>query len=187
MADIQHPYCKLALSLDQEHPHKQYHDLEYGFPIHSDDELFGRLLLEINQAGLSWITILKKQENLKKAYADFCIEKVAAFNETDIERLLSDSGIIRNKLKVNAAIFNANTIIDLQKEYGSFEGFLDLHKSLDLKNWVKLFKKHFKFTGGEICNEFLMSSSYLKGAHDENCPIHQRIMNLSPKWLTIDA
>jgi len=182
MIHIQHPYCKLALSLKEDHPHRLYHDREYGFPIHDDDELFGRLILEINQAGLSWLTILKKKSQLKKAYADFNIEKVAAFQESDINRLLADPGIIRNRLKIKAAIYNAQSILELQKEYGSFEGFLDQHNGLELADWVKLFKKHFKFTGGEICNEFLRSSAYLPAAHDPNCPIYQKIILLGPPW-----
>lgn len=184
MKEVKHPYCKLALDLDNKHPHKLYHDKEYGFPINSDDELFGRLILEINQAGLSWLTILKKQSNFKKAYSNFNVKKVANYGRADIERLQNDAGIIRNTLKINAVIHNAASIQLLQKEYGSFEKFLDLHLGLELKDWVRLFKKHFKFTGGEICNEFLMSSSYLPGAHDENCPVHQKIKRLKPKWLS---
>ncbi|MAY84565.1 MAG: DNA-3-methyladenine glycosylase [Flavobacteriales bacterium] len=171
------------MSLEEDHPHRLYHDKEYGFPIGSDDELFGRLLLEINQAGLSWITILKKQENFKNAYSNFSIEKVANYTEKDIDRLLNDSGIIRNRLKVGAAIHNAKAILDLQKEHGSFEAFLDQHIGYELADWVKLFKKHFNFTGGEICNEFLMSSSYLPGAHDENCQIYKEIASRNPKWM----
>jgi DNA-3-methyladenine glycosylase I len=183
MENIRHPYCRLALDHESDHPHRIYHDQEYGFPIESDDELFGRLILEINQAGLSWLTILKKKDNFKKAYSDYKLKEVASYGKADIDRLLNDAGIIRNKLKIDAAIYNAASILDLQKKYGSFANFLDQHIGLELNGWVKLFKKHFKFTGGEICNEFLMSSSYLAGAHDENCPVHQRIKRLEPKWL----
>lgn len=184
MIDIQHSYCKLALSLDENHPHRKYHDRQYGFPIHDDNELFGRLLLEINQAGLSWLTILKKQDHFKQAYSAYRIEKVADYGPSDIDRLMANAGIIRNKLKINAAIHNARSIIEIQRDFGSFEAFLYKHIGLELKEWVKLFKQHFKFTGGEICNEFLMSSSYLAGAHDEHCPIHHKILSLNPKWLS---
>ena len=163
--------------------HANYHDNHYGFPIHNDNELFGRLILEINQAGLSWETILKKEEGFRRAYDNFSIEKIAAYTETDRERLLNDSGIIRNKLKVNAAIENAKTILRLQNEFGSFEKWLEHHHPKTKEEWVKLFKKTFKFTGGEIVNEFLMSIGYLKGAHDENCPIHQKIIKTNPMWL----
>lgn len=162
--------------------HKNYHDNYYGFPIHDDNELFGRLILEINQAGLSWETVLKKEESFRKAYDNFDIQKIAAYTEKDRERLLSDSGIIRNKLKVNAAIENAKTIIELQKEFGSFEKWLEHHHPKTLLEWMKLFKKTFKFTGGEIVNEFLMSTGYLKGAHHENCPIHAKVLKQMPLW-----
>ncbi len=163
--------------------HKNYHDNHYGFPIHDDNELFGRLILEINQAGLSWETILKKESTFRKAYDDFNIEIVAAYTEADRERLLSDAGIIRNKLKVNAAIENAKTILILQKEFGSFEKWLEHHHPKSREEWVKIFKKTFKFTGGEIVNEFLMSIGYLKGAHAEDCPIHQNVVAQNPMWM----
>jgi DNA-3-methyladenine glycosylase I len=146
--------------------------------------LFGRLILEINQAGLSWETILKKKDGFRRAYDNFNIEKIAAYTESDRERLLNDSGIIRNRLKMNAAIENAKTILQLQNEYGSFEKWLEHHHQKTKEEWVKLFKKTFKFTGGEIVNEFLMSIGYLKGAHDENCPVHQKILKTKPMWLT---
>lgn len=162
--------------------HKRYHDHLYGFPIESDDELFCRLILEINQAGLSWTTILRKEETFRKAYSNFSIKKVAAYKEKDIERLLNDPGIIRNKLKVNAAIENAKTILGIQKEFGSFGKWIDKHHPLTKDEWVKLFKKTFRFTGGEIVNEFLMSTGYLPGAHDESCPVYKKMIRSSPAW-----
>lgn len=163
--------------------HKNYHDHHYGFPIHDDNELFGRLIREINQAGLSWETILKKGRSFRLAYDNFNISKIAAYSETDRQRLLSDPGIIRNKLKVNAAIENAKTVLQLQKQYGSFEAWLENHHPKSKVEWVKLFKKTFRFTGGEIVGEFLMSIGYLPGAHANCCPVHQEIVKLSPKWL----
>ncbi|WP_432670323.1 DNA-3-methyladenine glycosylase I [Flavobacterium sp. SM2513] len=163
--------------------HQNYHDNHYGFPIHDDNELFGRLILEINQAGLSWETILKKEESFRKAYDAFNIEKVATYTEKDRERLMSDAGIIRNKLKINAAIENAKTIIELQKQHGSFEKWIEMNHPKSKEDWVKIFKKTFKFTGGEIVNEFLMSIGCLKGAHAENCPVHQQILKTKPMWL----
>lgn len=162
--------------------HKNYHDLHYGFPIHDDNELFGRLVMEINQAGLSWETILKKEATFRKAYANFNIKKVAAFTEADRERLLNDAGIIRNKLKVNAAIENAKTILGLQKEFGSFEKWLEQHHPKTKDEWVKLFKKTFKFTGGEIVGEFLMSIGILPGAHTESCSIYKKVLKEKPLW-----
>jgi DNA-3-methyladenine glycosylase I len=162
--------------------HKKYHDNSYGFPIHDDNELFGRLILEINQAGLSWETILKKEISFRKAYSNFDINKVANYTEKDRERLLADAGIIRNRLKVNAAIENAKTILTLQEEFGSFEKWLQHHHPKTKEEWVKLFKKTFRFTGGEIVNEFLMSIGYLRGSHDENCPVHKQILKQKPMW-----
>lgn len=165
--------------------HRAYHDFQYGFPIHDDNELFCRLVLEINQAGLSWELMLKKQETFRKAYADFDIKKVASFTEKDRERLLNDPGVIRNKLKVNAAIENAKTILLLQQEFGSFEKWLIFHHPKPKMEWIKLFKRTFKFTGGEIVNEFLMSIGYLPGAHDENCLINHEILKAKPMWKSI--
>jgi DNA-3-methyladenine glycosylase I len=162
--------------------HKVYHDDQYGFPIHEDNELFCRLILEINQAGLSWTTILKKQDGFRKAYHQFNIRKVASYSQKDIDRLLNDASIIRNRLKVNAAIENAKTILSLQKQFGSFKNWLDHHHPLTKEEWTKLFKKTFRFTGGEIVNEFLMSTGYLPGAHDESCPIFKKALKAKPAW-----
>ena len=170
-------YCKFVAKLDDDNLHKIYHDTKYGFAVNDDNELFGRLILEINQAGLSWITILKKENNFRKAYANFNIKVVAKFNEKDIQRLLKDPGIIRNKLKVNAAIYNANAILTIQENFGSFKQWLDFNHPMSKAEWVKLFKKTFKFTGGEITNEFLMSIGYLDGAHVPSCPILKKINN----------
>jgi DNA-3-methyladenine glycosylase I len=162
--------------------HKNYHDNYYGFPIHDDDELFGRLIMEINQAGLSWETILKKEKGFRKAYSNFNIKKIAAYTEKDRKKLLEDAGIIRNKLKVNAAIENAKAILAFQKEYGSFEKWLEHHHPKTKEEWVKLFKETFKFTGGEIVNEFLMSIGYLQGAHVSDCKIYKKILKSNPMW-----
>jgi DNA-3-methyladenine glycosylase I len=162
--------------------HKIYHDTQYGFPIEEDNELFCRLILEINQAGLSWTTILKKQDGFRKAYHNFNIKKVAAYKDKDIQRLLNDAGIIRNRLKVHAAVENAKTILGLQKEFGSFKNWLAHHHPKTKEEWTKLFRKTFRFTGGEIVNEFLMSAGYLPGAHDENCPVHKKVLTAKPKW-----
>lgn len=175
-------YCEVVANMEATNVHRVYHDTRYGFPIESDNELFGRLILEINQAGLSWTTILNKQENFRKAYAGFDIAKIASYSEKDIERLLNDSGIIRNRLKVNAAIFNAKRVMELQNEFGSFRNWLDHHHPLEKEDWVKLFKKTFRFTGGEITNEFLMSTGYLPGAHEPHCPVYAKILEQHPRW-----
>jgi DNA-3-methyladenine glycosylase I len=175
-------YCALARRLPSADLHRRYHDQEYGFPLHDDHELFGRLLLEINQAGLSWTTILKKKANFRRAYAGFDIARVAQFTQADRERLLSDAGIIRHKLKVNAAIHNAQRILALQRTFGSFEAWLDHHHPRERSEWVKLFKQTFTFTGGEITHEFLLSTGYLPGAHDPGCPVYAQVLAQQPKW-----
>lgn len=162
--------------------HKTYHDLQYGFPIHDDNELFCRLIFEINQAGLSWTTILKKQDSFRRAYHNFDIKKVASYKEKDRQRLLNDAGIIRNRLKVDAAIENAKTILALQKEFGSFKKWLDQNHPMTREEWTKLFKKTFRFTGGEIVNEFLVSTGYLPGAHSESCSIYKKVLKAKPAW-----
>lgn len=177
-------YCRAITHMSDEKKaiHKPYHDKAYGFPIHDDNELFCRLILEINQAGLSWETILKKQDTFRKAYHDFNIKKVAAYKASDRARLMKDPGIIRNRLKINAAIENAKTILVLQKEFGSFKQWLDQNHPLTKEEWVKLFKKTFKFTGGEIVNEFLLSTGYVPGAHDKNCEIYSKVLKSKPSW-----
>lgn len=177
-------YCRFIQSLQpgEQEAHRIYHDHHYGFPIAEDNELFCRLILEINQAGLSWTTILNKQENFRKAYRAFDIKKVAGFKEKDFDRLMQDAGIIRNRLKIQAAIENAKTILTLQKEFGSFRLWLDHHHPLSKEEWTKLFKKTFRFTGGEIVNEFLMSTGYLPGAHSADCPIHFKVLKAKPAW-----
>jgi DNA-3-methyladenine glycosylase I len=177
-------YCKFIASMkpDEISVHKEYHDNLYGFPIEEDDELFCRLILEINQAGLSWTTILNKQEGFRKAYHQFKIKKVAAYAAGDVQRLMDDAGIIRNRLKINAAIENAKAILQIQKEMGSFKNWLSHHHPKTREEWVKIFKQTFKFTGGEIVNEFLMSTGYLPGAHEESCPVYKKIIKSNPGW-----
>lgn len=175
-------YCDFAPA----HPiHGPYHDHEYGFPMTDEAELFERLILEINQAGLSWETILKKREGFRRAYAGFAVDRVAAFDEAEEARLLADAGIIRNRLKVKAAIENARRIQALRDSHGGFAAWLAAHHPLEKPEWVKLFKKTFVFTGGEIVGEFLMSIGYLPGAHRETCPVAQRITSLAPPWMAI--
>lgn len=175
-------YCEAIILMDKTNVLRIYHDNFYGFPIEDDNELFERLILEINQAGLSWSTILNKQQNFKKAYKDFNIKKVAAFKEKDFERLMNDAGIIRNRLKINAAIENAKIILQLQKEFGSFKKWIEYHHPKTKDEWVKIFKKKFKFTGGEIVNEFLMSTGYLAGAHIESCPVYKKVLKAKPAF-----
>ena len=172
-------YCDSAPGHPQ---HGPYHDTEYGFPARDDAVLFERLVLEINQAGLSWLTILKKRDAFKAAYAGFDVDRVAGFGERDRARLLADAGIIRNRLKVNAAIENAKRVQSLRDRHGGFAGWLDRHHPLPKDEWVKLFRKTFLFTGGEITGEFLMSLGYIPGAHRMDCPVMKEIIKHKPPW-----
>jgi DNA-3-methyladenine glycosylase I len=173
-------YCTIAPS----HPvHAPYHATEYGFPSRDDAVLFERLVLEINQAGLSWLTILNKRAAFRAAYSDWDIDRIAGYGKRDVERLLGDGGIIRNRLKVDAAIRNARTVQTLRESHGSFAGWIDAHHPLSKEEWVKLFRKTFAFTGGEIVGEFLMSLGYLPGSHDRDCPVYKQIEKLAPPWL----
>jgi DNA-3-methyladenine glycosylase I len=175
-------YCEYILKAGKDSVHKPYHDNEYGFPLKNDNDLFARLILEINQAGLSWETILKKKDNFFKAFDDFDIDKVSRYSEKKIARLLQDAGIIRNRLKIEATIDNAKRIKAIQKEFGSFKNWLDKQHPKTKDEWVKLFKQNFRFTGGEIVNEFLVSTGYLAGAHVETCPVYKKVMRQKPMW-----
>lgn len=172
-------YCAAAPG----HPfHGPYHDTEYGFPSRDDRVLFERLVLEINQAGLSWLTILKKRPAFVEAFAGFDVDRVARFGAKDVTRLLGDTGIIRNRLKIDAAIDNARRVQALRESHGSFAAWLDAHHPMSKEEWVTLFRKTFRFTGGEIVGEFLMSLGYLPGAHEAHCPIYPTILRHSPPW-----
>ena len=173
-------YCDIAPG----HPlHGPYHDHEYGFAQREEAVLFERLLLEINQAGLSWETMLRKRDGFRAAYSGFDVDRVARYGERDRARLLADPGIIRNRLKVEAAIHNARVIQQLRDTHGGFAAWLDAHHPLPKAEWVKLFKKTFRFTGGEITGEFLMSLGYLPGAHRQDCPAYRRAAKQRPPWM----
>ncbi len=146
----------------------KYHDEEWGKEVHDDKILFEFLVLESAQAGLSWITILRRRDNYRKAFADFDVHKVAAFTQADVERLMQDEGIIRNRLKILAAISNAKLFIDVQKEFGSFDkylySFMPEGKPINNTNGITpastpisdaiskdMKKRGFKFFGTTIC------------------------------------
>lgn len=173
-------YCEIAPG----HPfHGPYHDREYGFPTRSESALFERLVLEINQAGLSWLTVLRKREAFRKAFDNFDVDRVAAYRARDRARLLGDESIVRNRLKIDAAIENARRIAALRKSHGGFARWLAANHPLDKAAWVKLFKRTFVFTGGEITGEFLISTGYLPGAHIASCPVYEKIERLKPPWM----
>jgi DNA-3-methyladenine glycosylase I len=177
-------YCLAAPG----HPlHGPYHDQEYGFPSRDEPVLFERLVLEINQAGLSWLTVLQKRPAFRAAFAGFDVDRVAAFGDSDVARLLADPGIVRNRQKIEAVIGNARRIQELRRSHGSFAGWLDAHHPRPSEEWTHLFRRTFRFTGGLIVGEFLMSLGYLSGAHEPGCPVYDRILGLAPPWAQADT
>jgi DNA-3-methyladenine glycosylase I len=176
-------YCDFAQGHEL---HGPYHDNEYGFPMEDETQLFERLVLEINQAGLNWELILKKREGMRDAYDGFDVDTVAGYGEEDRARLLADERIIRNRLKVNAAIVNAGVIRGMRDSHGGFARWLRAHHPRVKTDWVRLFRKTFRFTGGEITNEFLMSIGYLPAPHRADCPVLARIEGLNPPWKGVD-
>ncbi|MEI8394442.1 MAG: DNA-3-methyladenine glycosylase I [Rhodospirillaceae bacterium] len=177
-------YCRDAPG----HPwHQPYHDLEYGYPVADDRVLFERMVLEINQAGLSWLTVLKKREALNAAFDGFEIDRVAAYGDAERARLLADAGIIRNRRKIDAIIENARRLVALRAEQGSFAAWLAEHHPRSKAAWLTLFRARFTFMGGEVVGEFLMSIGYLPGAHQRSCPVFSRLEALNPPWLSAVA
>jgi DNA-3-methyladenine glycosylase I len=173
-------YCEVAAN----HPiHGPYHDFEYGFPLTDESALFERLSLEIFQAGLSWLLVLKKRPALAAAFDAFSVDKVAAYGDADIDRLLADPGIIRNRLKIGAIIDNAKRVRSMRDTHGGFDGWLACAHPQLPDEWVKTFRQTFRFTGGEVVREFLMSIGYLPGAHHPDCPAYARIASQKPPWL----
>ncbi|HTS00940.1 MAG TPA: DNA-3-methyladenine glycosylase I [Thermoanaerobaculia bacterium] len=173
-------YCRVAPG---DPLHGPYHDTEYGFPLAGDAELLERLALEINQAGLSWATILRKREAFRRAFDGFDPAVVARYGARERRRLLDDARIVRNRQKIEAVIHNAGVILGLRETHGSFHGWLEAHHPLPKAAWVKLFGETFRFTGGEIVGEFLTSTGWLKGAHAPSCPVARRIAKARPPWM----
>ncbi|WP_067518964.1 DNA-3-methyladenine glycosylase I [Endozoicomonas ascidiicola] len=166
----------------------QYHDNEWGVPTHDDKTLFEFLVLEGAQAGLSWITILKRREGYRNAFHDFDVEKVARMKEQDIERLLQDTGIIRNRLKIKSAIKNANAFIKVQQEFGSFSQYLwsfvdhqpiinhrqtmgEVPATTEVSDRMSkdMKKRNFSFVGSTICYAYMQSMG-LVNDHLISCP-----------------
>jgi DNA-3-methyladenine glycosylase I len=163
-------YCSFARSRTD--VHREHHDTEHGVLPKDDNDLFRRLVLEISQAGLSFETVLKRKQGIYRAFGS--VDRVAKFGAAQVRKLMLDASIIRNRLKILAAIHNAQKVKELQREFGSFRQWLDAHHPRTREGWVKLFKKTFTFTGGEIVNEFLMSTGHLPGAHDADCPMFKK-------------
>ena len=170
-----------------------YHDEEWGVPVHDDRLLFEFLVLEGAQAGLSWLTILKKRENYRKAFDHFDIARVARYGQADVDRLLHDSGIVRNRLKIEAAIKNAKGVLTIQKEFGTFDDYVwGYVHGVPLQNCWKqmrdiptktavsdqmsrdLKKRGFNFVGTTICYSFMQAVG-LVNDHSEDCFRHREL------------
>jgi len=176
-------YCDVAPG----HPdHGPYHDHEYGYPVDDEAALFERLSLEIFQAGLSWLIVLRKRPNFAAAFADFEVASVAAYDKSDVERLLGDPSIIRNRRKIEAVIENARRAAALRSSHGGMASWIAAHHPRNPDEWVKLFRSTFVFTGPEIVREFLLSIGFLRGAHREDCPVFTRIAALRPPWMAAE-
>jgi len=173
-----------------------YHDTEWGVPLHDDQKLFEFLVLDAFQAGLSWKTILHKRAHFRKAFAGFNAASIAAFDESHVEALMQDAGIIRNQLKIRSSITNARNFLNLQKEYGSFDAFIwqfTDHKTIK-NQWSHsgqipakspesdamskaLIKLGFKFVGSTICYAFMQASGMIND-HLVTCPRHKAVSRL---------
>lgn len=179
---------KIICSWAESHPlMKKYHDKEWGDPVHNDRKLFEMLTLEGAQAGLSWLTVLKKRENYRKAFSNFNPIKVSKYNDKDFKRLINDKEIIRNKLKIQSAIKNAKFFLQIQKEYGSFNKYIwsfvknkpiinkfkelsEIPAKTDVSDAMSkdLMKKGFKFVGSTICYAFMQAIGMVND-HYVNC------------------
>lgn len=167
--------------------YETYHDQEWGVPVRDDDKLFEFLILETFQAGLSWITILRKRENFKKAFDQFNYHKIATYGEDKIQQLLQDEGIIRNKLKVRATVTNAQEFIKIQKEFGSFSDYIwayvnhkpiknkvtnykDAPGNTPLSDTISkdLKKRGFKFVGSTVIYAHMQATGMVND-HELNC------------------
>jgi len=167
--------------------YEAYHDKEWGVPVKDDHQLFEFLILETFQAGLSWITILRKRENFRKAFDFFDYRKIANYNDNKISELLKDAGIIRNKLKINATVSNANAFIEVQKEYGSFSKYIwNFVNGKPIKNALKnykeapantplsdeiskdLKKRGFKFVGSTVIYAHMQATGMVND-HETSC------------------
>ena len=186
--------CDWALNSQGE---EHYHDTEWGIPVHDERLLFEFLVLEGAQAGLSWSTILNKRENYRLAFDNFEVEKVANYNQDKIDELLNNAGIVRNKLKINAAVTNAQAFIKVQEEYGSFDSYIwQFVKGKTIQNSWKTFaevpvntkesdamskslkQKGFKFVGSTICYAHMQATGMVND-HTVNCFRHKELMKMA--------
>ena len=174
-----------------------YHDNEWGVPAHDDRHLFEMLVLEGAQAGLSWLTILRKREQYRRAFDNFDIGKVAAYSGDDVQRLLADAGIVRNRLKIESAIKNARGVLEIQQEYGSFDAFVwrfagNLPRQNEWKSLAEipprteqsdlmsrtLKKRGFNFVGSTICYAFMQAVGMVND-HTVSCYRHEEVRELA--------
>ena len=188
--------CKRCSWCGEDPVYVDYHDNEWGVPLHEENQLFEFLILEGAQAGLSWITILKKRDAYRKAYHDFDVEKVARFNSRSVQRLLNNAGIVRNRLKIEASITNARAYLDIQGEYGSFAKYIwnyvdgkpiqnkfktlkQIPASTPLSDTISkdLKKRSFKFVGSTIVYAFMQATGIVND-HVADCYRYKEIAKL---------
>jgi DNA-3-methyladenine glycosylase I len=162
--------CKWA---DTSPEMQHYHDYEYGFKIKDDYSYFERLTLEIFQAGLSWSTIIKKRTAFRKAFDDFDFYKISRYRQARVDKLMQMPGIIRNKLKINATVYNAKTFVGIVAEHRSFDKFLRKQDVDDREKMLDVFRSYFKFIGPLILEEFMMSAGFWKINHSEDCFLYK--------------
>ena len=189
-SDYRCPWAKTELSI-------AYHDHEWGAPVHDDRTLFEFLILEGAQAGLSWETILRKRENYRRAFDNFDPRKVAKYDSRKIQKLMSDEGIIRNRLKINSAVQNARAFLVIQKEFGSFDAYVWQFvkgKPLQRKRGAPVLpktpesdalsrdlqKRGFNFVGSTICYSFMQAVGMVND-HDLKCCRYREVAQLSGK------
>ena len=177
--------------------YRAYHDDEWGVPVHDDRRLFEFLVLEGAQAGLSWLTILKKRENYRKAFHSFDCERIARYTDADVARLLADAGIVRNRLKIASAIQNARSVLAIQEAYGSLAAYLwryvdgvprqnawgsmaEIPARTELSDAMSrdLKKRGLKFVGSTICYAFMQAVGMVND-HTTDCYRHQEIRTLA--------
>ena len=176
-----------------------YHDNEWGIPVHDDRHLFEMLILEGAQAGLSWLTILKKRENYRKAFHDFNYERIASYTSRDVRRLLDDAGIVRNRLKIESTVKNARVTLDILEEFGTLDSFVwryvdgipiqnkwktmaELPVKTEISGMMSkdLKKRGFNFVGPTICYAFMQAIGMVND-HITDCFRHEEIKQLSPR------
>jgi len=166
-------FCTQAAALPNTDLRRLYHDTEHGLLPNHDDELFGRFLLCVMEAGIGVEAILRKKEWIRRAFANYRLEEIAAFGEQEIEALREDGTIVRNERKIRSIVYNAGAVLELREFSDSWRHWLLEQHPRSTEQWGALFKTHFQLSGGQIFTKFLVGTGFLEGAHTEDCPMYQ--------------